>query len=89
MKSQLFFDKETAAPFHVKFLEIKHYFYAKIKGAITATTYSSVPFQVFILIDYACAEDPTNTYMKGNIIGWADKTVTYSGSDNKRETINI
>lgn len=65
------------------------YFYYRIKGEITKTQYPSPPWQTLVLTDYAGAEDANNNFVRGNLVGYADKTTPYAGSDSKKGTINI
>lgn len=63
------------------------YFYNKIKGDKGAGYYTA-PFQYLLLTDYTQAENADQDFVQGNLIGWADKTTPYAGSDNSRGTIN-
>lgn len=63
------------------------YFYQRVKANPTAFAYAS-PFQYLVLTDSAEAESASQQYMKGNIIGYAEKLSAYSGSDLFRGTIN-
>lgn len=47
------------------------------------------PFGVIYLTDYAGSEDAGVVTGKGNILAYATKDSTYSGSDTKRGTINL
>lgn len=64
------------------------YFYNRIKGSISSTAYIA-PWQVLVLTDSNSSEDATLTYLKGNIIAWADKATPYSGTDGSRGSVNL
>lgn len=65
------------------------YFYYRIKGSISTTQYPSPPWQSLVLTDYSGSEEANNNFIRGNLIGYADKTTPYAGGDSQKGTINI
>ncbi len=64
------------------------YFYWRIKGSVSGTNYYD-PFEVIAFTNYKGAEDPTLPFIMGYIVGWADKTMAYSGTSTSQGTINL
>lgn len=70
------------------------YFYGRIKKDTNVqfgglSTLTRAPFQYIMLTDYNKPEDKKAESFLGLIMGYADKTLPYSGADNKCGTINV
>jgi hypothetical protein len=58
-------------------------------GGNIGNKYRSIPFQKLILTDYTGAEDPATRYIKGTLVGFADKDNTYAGTSSTQGSVNL
>lgn len=56
---------------------------------LTGQSWTVNMFGNLILTDYTGAEDAANRYVRGGIVGWANKSTAYAGADAYKGTINI
>ncbi|MEG1256419.1 hypothetical protein [Clostridium sp.] len=65
-------------------------FYRKLRvGGGVDTSYVTFPFKRIYLSNHTGLENAEEKYFKGEVIGYADKDETYSGSSTLRGTVNL
>lgn len=72
-----------------KLLFFESFFRRLMVGGNTGNGFINIPFNTLILTDYNGAESSAEKYVKGTLIGWADKDTAYAGVDAQRGTINL